>query len=320
MNYRNPTDYPDDDYREDPYEILGVNRTDPIEKIKQVFNLLSKKLHPDRPLTATAIKEGWTKEEKNKAFIRLTSAFKEIMAEKDIERMYPDYQMNYDITGDISIPRNTKIENTEQLNAEFERAKRYDMENGFVDPNDFGYSQFAPNEDEYKQILDHGLSRADINVVGIEQKQRELSGDGSLVHNDYFSFQNCYDKGSSIYATELGLNNISDYSITLNQNARDSLHGSDLMAVYGNNYEYWEDSVKRDSDLYKKYTDETRVDKKLTNYMKEYNSFDSGRRDPAILREMEQRTLEQQLIEDARKNIQLTRDAYYNKKFLNFNQ
>jgi hypothetical protein len=66
---------------------------------------------------------------------------------------------------------------------------------------------------------------------------------------------------------ELGISNVSNFSMVVS--GKNSLNGTDLMTAYGSNNEIWEDSVKRDKNLYNKFNDKTDIKSKSESLVQE---------------------------------------------------
>ena len=113
--------------------------------------------------------------------------------------------------------------------------------------------------------------------------------------------------GNPLGGYELGVSNISDFSaICKTRSGKDSLFCSDLMSVYGQNNEYWEDSVARDKSLHEKFNDKTAPEKKMNSYRGERDSFDHKAIDVNTQRQLD-------LEEKARKQQEMIRNNYLNK-------
>lgn len=340
---RLPSDYPINIVSN--YKILGVNESDPIDVITMKYKELVKMLHPDIPVSSEAEKLGWTKKEKDLAYISVKKAYTEIKKEKEIERNYPDYEMNYEIESEFVnakmvglgfdenpdqiidqeslddrirnyryqeyhqkefqqdfIPQsNSKFDN-QSFNKNFEINRKRDIENGFSDPFSKGYDMFNSKEaEEERKYIEKHKNRPDINVaIKPIHTVPKINDNGSLVEYDYFN-ENNYNVLSTIPTMELGLNKVNDFSVVISQDRGTQLYGSDLMSVYGENREYWEDSVKRDPELMRKYYDDTSVDVKMSRYMNERVDFDNKVVDDDIRLKMDEYTSQKKLADHNRK-------------------
>lgn len=351
---RLPSDYPINIVSN--YKILGVNESDPIDVITMKYKELVKMLHPDIPVSAEAAKIGWTKKEKDLAYISVKKAYTEIKKEKEIERNYPDYEMNYEIESEFInakmenvflgekiglgfddnpdqkidqdsidermrkyrynnqeyhqkdfnqqdfIPQlNSKFDN-QSFNKNFEMSRQRDIENGFSDPFSKGYDLFNSKEaEEERKYIEKHKHRPDINVtMKPTHTIPKINENGALVEYDYFNDNN-YNVLSTIPTMELGINKVNDFSVVISQDRGKQLYGSDLMSVYGENREYWEDSVKRDPELMRKYYDDTSVDVKMSRYMNERVDFDNKVVDDDIKLKMDEYTSQKKLADYNRK-------------------
>jgi hypothetical protein len=113
--------------------------------------------------------------------------------------------------------------------------------------------------------------------------------------------------------SDLGLTNVSDFSVT-NRNGKSGLCCADLLHVYGTNNEYWEDSVMRDPELARKYTDTTAVDKKMNMYMAERKSFDPKEQDPFVLQQIMEDERNEKMMEKLRIQQLTKMTNYYDAK------
>jgi len=265
-----PSQYPTE--TRSPYEILGIDSSSDMKTINETYKKLIKLLHPDKSLTLEAKRLGWTPEEKHEAFMLVQEAYKDILE----SRKYTDKQMNYP---DIDIQYENMAKetvlgfediidnfNNESFNSKYDIKRKQDAENGFDDPYQRGYDMFNSSSSEAeRERIRKGGSRQDIEVLkNPEQIPRKLNN-GALVNYDYFADQNCLTLGKCP-VSELGLTKINDFSITITNNAGISLYGTDLMEVYGQNNETWEESVKRDPKLYQTYNDTTDISRKMNQY------------------------------------------------------
>lgn len=348
---RLPSDYPKTLVSN--YKILGVNESDPMEVINMKYKELVKMLHPDMPLTTEAISLGWTKTEKDLAYISVKNAYAKIKEEKDVERNYPDYEMSYDVGAefinrrmeDIGFdnPMNENIEEesigarmerarlersvsqrTEQqqpsggkfdpniFNKNFDLSRQKDIENGFNDPFSKGYDMFSSKEaDEERKFIEKHKYRPDINVeINPKRSAPKMNHDGTLVQHDYFNDDN-YSVLSTIPTMEIGLNKVNDFSVVISQDRGNQLYGSDLMAVYGENREYWEDSANRDPELMKRFSDTTNVDVKMSRYMNDRVEFDNKVVDEDMRLKMEEYSSQKKLADFHRQQELKNMERFY---------
>ena len=273
---RLPSEYPLSEIS--PYQILGVQENDSLAQITATYRTMIKMLHPDRGLTIEARRLGWTDDEKNLAFIAVQDAYKTIVNERkyiDKQNNMPDYNLEYDIESDYTNHVQQKIDprNFDQsaFNQLFEIERQRDIEQGFEDPYNRGYEMFSNVNTQEHDLIRKGQGRQDIPVSVNQKRVPHKMDNGALVKYNYLDDQNCIKTGSCP-VMELGLTNINDFSVKIGSGSA-SLAGSDLMSVYGQDTEYWEDSVKKDQQLYNKYSDETRPEKKMNNHLSERDSF-----------------------------------------------
>jgi curved DNA-binding protein CbpA len=287
-NNKLPFEYPDPDEEDDldPYLILGVTNNDSMAEITSEYKRLLRILHPDKHLTQEARKLGWSVEDKNIAFQKVQKAYKKITLErKYIENThdYPDVYHGYDINSDYTINNDTLLDpnnfNQASFNKFFDEKRKKAEIDGLKDPFSIGYNSFGRNQDEYQSIK-NGQGRPDISVEKTPKLSVPEMHNGRLVCRDPYK---CAEEivavgktiGGALSGYELGVSNISDFSTTCKaRSGKDSLICADLMSVYGNNNEYWADSVARDKELFNKFNDDTRVEKKMNSYLGQRDTFD----------------------------------------------
>jgi hypothetical protein len=311
---KKPYEYPNENLYEEPYKILGVDPTITDEELKNEYSRLIKLLHPDKPLTTEAIKQGWTPESKLDAYFAVKNAYANILQlrQVSVENKYPDYNMDYNIDSDFTIPMDEIIdpkENMELFNLKFAKQRELDIKNGFEDPFNKGYSQFD-NVRDYNdtKAIKNIPARADISVVKdpIVEKRSE-----DLIVRDYFSDYNCY--GSSSFVNngyQLGASSVGDFSIIDMKGSVPTSFGTDLMAVYGANYEYWEDTVKRNEKIYEKYQDTSSVTRKMNSALNSRDDTVFSEYDPEMEDIRKQYEEQKILVENARK-LQLMKEQQY---------
>jgi curved DNA-binding protein CbpA len=320
-SHKLPSEYPKENELSAVYETLGLKESSTLVEIKNSYKNLIKLLHPDKPLTLAAKQAGWTLEEKNRAFIEVQEAYEYLIKLHAYETNYPDVNIDYEIDSNFVVHNSTSLDpgnyNQDTFNKYFNEKKQQDLLNGFEDPYSKGYDMFnsgANNaeSDDYKRIKS-GMGRAEISVeVNPKLVQRDLHN-GELTKHQYFADFNCQSNGS-FNATELGKSSISDYSLTISKGTVPCTYGSDLMAVYGTNHEPWEDSVRRDTELYNKYSDTTRVEKRLSKQINERENTNFN--DPLLKNEYQIQKEQMDIMERARL-LQYQRELdYVDKKYI----
>lgn len=251
-----------------PYEILGVKESDSFKHINAVYNDFLRLLHSDRSNTIEAKELNMTPEEKNKYLKLIRNAYKQIVnIRKEIN--YPDYEMSYDIDKDmkinligtgLSVDDATNFNNS-KFNNEFNKTLERDRKVGMDDPFNRGYGEFSAGKSfvDSKEPLSLPSYNHDIPVEKPKIFAKPDMKDDRIVEHVPESGINL----SGLQHQELGIVNVSDFGMTTT--GKDSIIGSDLNSVYGTNNEFWGDSIKRDSYLSNKYTDEGDIRKKLSS-------------------------------------------------------
>lgn len=294
---------------------MGVKETDSIEHIDKVYTNFMMILHPDRENTQGAKALNMSREEKMQFMQLIRESYKSIIELKNKQKAYPDYEVNYDIE-DVRIGlNNTQLNNinldpnnfnSNNFNKAFQNSIERDMKSGMVDAYQRGYNNFDSRD--YNDTSKVSMpSRAEIPVEKPKEFKRPEMKDNRLV--EYVPQFISLGK-TGINYEELGLSNISDFSTTTT--GKGKLAGTDLMSVYGSNYEYWEETVKRDSNLYNKYNDSTNVGTKMQQYKGSRENIYKEPIDQRMLAaEAEQNRIQMQQ-EKLRRLNQSKRDEYYN--------
>lgn len=330
---KKPIDYP---IELSPYEILGLSENNSIEEIHAVYRRLVLVLHPDKELTTEAKRLGWSREDKNEAFIKVRNAYKQILSERR-ESNAPDYNIEYYIEeelkqdnllrqynefSDVRTPivdtrREPTIEirpgekfNSDKFNKFFEHSKKKQEQAGFSDPFSRGYSDiFGTTRSTSEEISKAMMSRQDISVETPKEFSVPQMENGRLV--EWNPVENQLLSEPSVGYSELGVSNINDFSFSIKSKSSEGIQGTDLMSVYGKNNEYWEDSVKRDQQMYQRYSDTLSVDKKMNMHKSERSGFNFSEIDPRIEQQIRRDAEQRQKMEELR-NFQLKReDKYY---------
>ncbi len=253
-----------------PYEILGVKESDTLEHIEDIYIKFLNILHPDKAHTKEAKNLNMRKEEKLEYLQLIRDAYASISSARR-ETKYPDYKMEYSVDKDLKINRYNGITEEEtnkfadetiskKFNREFNNGIIRDKKAGMADAFDRGYGEF----DMGKNFANEGpltmpSYSADINVEPSKIFHRPDMKDNRLI--EYIPESSEFI-GAGVSYQELGLSNVSDFSMITY--GKGSLGGTDLMSVYGQNYEPWEKTIMRDTKLSAKFTDNENVSQKMT--------------------------------------------------------
>ncbi len=295
-SHRLPHEYPDVEEL-NPYQILGVSEDDDIRIINSTYRKLINLLHPDKSLTQAAIKLGWTDQEKLEAFNKVKKAY-DTISKKHKMINAPDYEMNYNISEEYKTENIDVNENN--FNEQFELNKKKIEKMGYSDPYNEGYSNlFKPISQEEIKMIKSG-SRPDIKVETTKQVKQNIN-QNQLAIITTTDLSNNYG--------QLGITKISDYSFS-NSCKGGSFCGTDLKQVYEHNNEYWEDTVNRNKDIYNKYNDTTKVDKKINLHLSEREHI---KFDPNIDIQLKQEELRKKKMEQLRLFQVSKNDDFYNK-------
>jgi curved DNA-binding protein CbpA len=305
MTTRKPHEYPISDEL-NPYEILGVSENDDLRTINAVYRTLITALHPDKSLTQNAIRLGWTNEEKLTAFITVKKAY-DTIAKKHKPINVPDFAVNYNVEEEFTIEQmvggNGKVDNA-TFNRQFNEYQEKIAKSGYADPYASGYQDlFKPMTEEEIRMIKSG-QRPEIKVTTTEQIRR----DDAAISNQQLALT-VNDVNITNNFTELGLTKINDFSFST-ASCKNQFCGTDLKAAYGQNNEYWEDTVRRNTEISSKYNDTTKVDNKMNNFMSERETVTF---DPNIERQIQQEEYNRKKMEQLRQLKQKQTDNFYNK-------
>jgi curved DNA-binding protein CbpA len=241
---------------DNPYKILGVKENDSIEYIESAYRNLIKTLHPDK----NPVNLGMTKQEQIKQFNMIKYAYKTIkdIKTKITDKKYPDYNMNYHVNTDYVINFNNGLTkddadnfNSLKFNQAYDHGVVRDNNAGIMNPYSRGYSEFDSGKDYTNtgNISSIPSYTGDISVENSKNVQRpDMKNDNKLITH---LPQGCNSLDTCLVYEELGLTNVSNFSMSTSS----GLEGYDLMSVYGQNHEPWENTFKRDEKMYSKYTD-----------------------------------------------------------------
>lgn len=250
-----------------PYEVLGVKESDTLEYIDYIYKTFVRLLHPDKANTQEARNLKMGKDEKSEYMLIIRNAYNTIVSTRT-ETKYPDYSMKYKVDQETRINADNNFTNDvvdgvdfkEKFNRKFNEGIIRDKKVGITDAFGRGYQDF----DAGKDFANGGKFSMpsyspDISVEASKIFHRPSTKDNRLMEYlpDSSNFGN-----NGVDFQELGLTNVSDFSMTTS--GKGSLGGTDLMSVYGNNYEPWEKTVMRDPKLSAKFTNEGDVHKKMT--------------------------------------------------------
>ncbi len=249
-----------------PYEVLGVSETDSIEQIEMAYKGFMKILHPDKANTPEAKRLGMTQDEKMRYLSLIVESYKTIK-ETYRDRRYPDTKQTYKVDQDHTIKFNhgltendAKNFNSSKFNNIFDTGLQRDMDAGMSDPFKRGYNDFDTGKDFSENNNTKVVAQTYSGTISVENSKNTKAPkmkDNRLT--EYIPDTTSFFDSSSNYQ-ELGLTNISDFSMTIQ--GKGSIHGTDLMSAYGNNMEPWEHTVKKDAALYAKYNDDEDITSK----------------------------------------------------------
>ena len=297
-----------------PYEILGVSEFDSLEHIESVYKKYLLLLHADKAHTQEAKNLSMGQEEKNQYLQLIRGAYTRIVSSRK-ETKYPDYKIDYTIDQDtrINIDKSflEELDDGEGFNEKFNRKFKEGLERdkkaGVVDAFGRGYGEF-----------DFGKKFSDEGKITMPTYNREIDVESSKIFHRPDMKDNRlveYLPESSFGTTgmdyqELGLTNVSDFSMTTS--GKGALGGTDLMSVYGNNYEPWEKTIMRDPKLSAKFIDETNVSQRMAQMEEDRGNIYDLPIDQNIMEAERTRNFameQQEKIRMANKNF---RDEYYN--------
>jgi len=296
-----------------PYEVLGVSESDSLAHIEHVYKSFMKLLHPDKAHTAEAKSLNMGKEEKLQYLQLIRKAYTSIVDARK-ETKYPDYKMEYQIDQDAKInlhqgmtEDDAKNFNREKFNNLFNQGQDRDKKAGMTDPFGRGYGEF----DLGKKFSDEGKVTMpsyshDVPIETPKVFHHPDMKDNRLV--EYLPESAGFVSAGLPYQ-ELGLSNVSDFSMTTM--GKGSLGGSDLMSVYGQNYEPWEHTVKRDPKLYAKFTDESNLSSRMASLEKDRGGIYDLPLDHRMLQAEIDRNMALESKEKIRNMNKSQRDNYY---------
>lgn len=250
-----------------PYKILGVRESDSLEEINRVYKQFMMILHPDKANTPEARSLNMSHEEKLQYLQMIRKAWKDILQVRQ-EQNYPDYNVNYEISQEMRInPKTSGLTvndarnfNQNKFNQRFSDSVNRERKAGMSDPFNRGYGDFDVGKDYTREgTVTMPSYSADVPVETPKVFARPDMKDNRLV--EYIP-DSAPLFGTSLNHQELGITSVSDFSMTIS--GKGSISGTDLMSVYGQNYENWEDTVSRDPILNAKFNDGSDVSKRLT--------------------------------------------------------
>jgi curved DNA-binding protein CbpA len=297
-----------------PYEVLGVKESDTLEHIEHVYKQFMKLLHPDKAHTQEARNLNMGKEEKLLYLQLIRNAYTSISSSRR-ETKYPDYRMDYTIDQESKINMHSGLTEDDaknfdekKFNKMFNNGLQRDKKAGVTDAFGRGYEEF----DMGKKFNNDGKVSMpsyspDIDVEASKIFHRPDMKDNRLV--EYLPESAAFANTGMEYL-ELGLTNVSDFSMTTT--GKGSLGGVDLMSVYGQNYEPWENTFKRDSKLAAKFTDEGNVSQRMVQMEQDRGGIYDLPVDHKMMEAERARNFsheQQEKIRMANKNY---RDEYYN--------
>lgn len=291
-----------------PYQILGVKNTDSIEHITDVYAKFMKVLHPDKANTKEAKALNLSYEDKLAYYNMIQQAYKTITSSRKQDN-YPDYGIDYKIDDDMRVVSDIPADaDSKKFNQKFDERQQVVEKAGMNDPYSRGYNEFSNGKDfnNLSKVTPKSYSM-DVQITTPKLHVPDMK-DNSVV--EYIPEFTDMLTNSSIKYNELGLVSVSDFSFT--GVGKGSLHGTDLMSVYGQNFENWEDTVKRDKRLHSKFSDETNITKKMSQIESDRAGIYSAELDRKMLKEEVNRNKTQMLEENMRNMNLRQRDGFYN--------
>lgn len=297
-----------------PYGILGVSENDSLEHIESIYKKFLLILHPDKAHTQEARNLNMGKDEKLQYLQLIRNAYKTIVSSKK-ETKYPDYKMEYSIDQESKInmhngltTEDAKNFNNTKFNKIFNDGVERDKKAGITDAFGRGYGEFDLGKDfsESKKVTMQTYS-GDISVEASKIFHRPDMKDNRLV--EYLPESSGFASVGMDYQ-ELGLTNVSDFSMTTT--GKGSLGGTDLMSVYGQNYEPWEKTIMRDSKLASKFTDEKNISQKMIQMEADRGAIYDLPIDHKMMEAERTRNFAYEQQEKMRMASKNYRDEYYN--------
>lgn len=297
-----------------PYDVLGVKETDSLAHINEVYKGFVKLLHPDKANTAEAKNLNMQPKEKLQYLQLIRKAYTTILQSRK-ETKYPDYKIEYEIDQESRINLHSGLTQDDAKNLDnnkfnkiFEESLERDKKAGIHDPFGRGYGEFNSGKDfsGNKPVVMPSYS-PDIDVPTAKVFGRPNMKDDRLV--EYIPDSSPFASAGLDYQ-ELGLTNVSDFSVTTT--GKGGLVGSDLMSVYGQNYEPWADTVKRDKVLSEKYFSETNVNERMARMESSRGDIYNLPVDHNMLEAERNRNFAMEQQERMRISSTKQRDEYYN--------
>lgn len=285
--------------QKNPYDILGVRENDSLQHINKVYKDLMLLLHPDKANTSLDM----SIDEKITFMNLIRKAYKDIIKK---ESDYPDYNLDYKVDENVKITKPDTF-NEAKFNEIFFQAAIDDKKAGMEDPFTRGYDEFSKDKNFGRSDKVTASSYTSIPTKTPTLFVRPEMKDNRIV--EYLP-EAIPLSNSNVSHQELGLTNISDFSMSTS--GKGGLHGSDLNAVYGQNLEYWEDTVKRDAVLSAKFSDTISVNKKFTGLEAERGHIYDLPIDQNILKAENEHNKSISDTIQQRKSRLNTRDDYYN--------
>jgi len=299
----------------DPYEVLGVSPEDSMYSIEKVYKDYVMLLHPDKHGTYESKQLKMSREDKIAYYKAIKEAYNHISKLRK-DSKYPDYPVSYNVDGGAKI--NMRQEFTEEdrshfnpskFNSVFEKNLENTRKQGMDDPYNRGYGN---KFDIGKKFNESGAIKPqqysdDIEISKPSSFQIPEMKDGSLV--EYVPDSTIFSDTTSGFQ-ELGITNISNFSMTTS--GKGSIGGVDLMSVYGQNFENWEDTVRRDPNLYSKYNDNTNIASKAARLEDTRRGIYDDPKDKKMLSMESKRNMALDIKEKSRIVNKHRRDEFYN--------
>jgi curved DNA-binding protein CbpA len=253
-----------------PYDILGVKESDSLDSINIVYKDFMMLLHPDKSNTKEARSLDMSTEEKFQYLQLIRKAYKSILGVRK-EMNYPDYNLKYEVEEDVRInigTGSTKHNLTREdanrtdmnkFNTVFSESQKRDKKSGMEDPYSRGYEKFSGKDFNREGKI---TAQSYANNIPIETPSSFRVPD--MKDNRLMEYipESAELSSISIGHQELGITSVSNFSMTTS--GKGSLAGTDLDSVYGQNFENWEDTIKRDTSMSSRFSDTGDITKRMS--------------------------------------------------------
>jgi hypothetical protein len=216
-----------------------------------------------------------SRDEKNKYMQLIKDSFDTIKSYRK-ETSYPEHTLQYELGEDYKINLHHGLDqddaknfNANKFNAVYANNSERDKKAGISNPYERGYKEFEIGKDysSSAKITSQAYNPGEIAIKTPDKFDRVDMKDNKLV--EYIPESVEYSNAMNFQ--ELGIMNVSDFSMTTS--GKGGLGGVDLMSAYGKNYEFWEDTIKRDKNFYTKFNDSTKITDKMTQMKNDRGSI-----------------------------------------------